>query len=186
MCFGCHFNICARHARGAEGSAAGGKETLAIVTETSIWATRVLATGGDQKKGDLAKLGDQKKGDLVTSDQKKGNPAISDQKMWELATYDQMKGEVGEYRSLLPDVDQDQLKAALSLEAMLPGIFPGKASILVEEKKEESVVNSKTCHSESHISEEGKESNVEKSAEVALPEYYPATNLPKNSVVDIV
>ena len=53
MCFGCHFNICARHARSDDAGAnagAGGKDTsLAIVTETSIWATRVLgASGGSE------------------------------------------------------------------------------------------------------------------------------------------
>ena len=165
MCFGCHFNICARHARGgaAEGSAAG-KETLAIVTETSIWATRVLATGGDLKKSDLATGGDLKKGDLATGDQKK------------------------EKRSLPPDdVDQEQqqLKAALSLESKLPGIFPGKASLI---EREESA-GSEKCHSESHLLEEGMESMVGKSAEGAPPglsQYYTTKNLPKKCGVDLV
>ena len=175
MCFGCHFNICARHARGgaAEGSAAG-KETLAIVTETSIWATRVLATGGDLKKSDLA-TGDQKKSDLATGgDLKKGDLATGDQKK--------------EKRSLPPDdVDQEQqqLKAALSLESKLPGIFPGKASLI---EREESV-GSEKCHSESHLLEEGMESMVGKSAEGAPPglsQYYTTKNLPKKCGVDLV
>ena len=183
MCFACHFNICAHHAREAEEYSAAG---LTIVTETSIWATRVLATSdqktrdlatGDQMKGDLATGGDHRKGDLATRDQKKGDLATRDQDLaardqdlatsdQDLATSDQKKSKVEEERSLLPEVEGEQLKA-LSLEAMLPGIFPGKASIIVEEKKEESVGG----------------------AEGALPDlsqYHPATNLPKNSVVDIV
>ena len=164
MCFGCHFNICARHARGGaeEGSVAAGKEpSLAIVTETSIWATRVLASSkGDQKR----------KGERATSAQ-----GASDHK-------EKKRGGIEEKSTLLPDrVDREreQVKAALSLEAKLPTIFPGKSSLIAEEAS----VGSETCHSKSRLVEEDTGSSERnKSAK-----YFTATNLPKSSAgVDIV
>ena len=84
MCFGCHFNICARHARGGaeEGSVAAGKEpSLAIVTETSIWATRVLASSkGDQKKrGERATRAPGASGLSSTSDHKEKLKEMKDE-----------------------------------------------------------------------------------------------------------
>ena len=172
MCFGCHFNICARHARGGaeEGSVAAGKEpSLAIVTETSIWATRVLASSkGDQK---------QQKGDPATCVQRASDPSSTtkDQKV-------KKRGGIEEISSLLPDrVDREreQVKAALSLEAKLPAIFPGMSSLI----EEDSSVGSETCHSKSRLVEEDtRSSERNKSAK-----YFTATNLPKSSAgVDIV
>ena len=169
MCFGCHFNICARHARGGaeEGSVAAGKEpSLAIVTETSIWATRVLASSkGDQKKrGERATRAPGASGLSSTSDRK-----------------EKKRGGIEEKSTLLPDrVDREreQVKAALSLEAKLPTIFSGKSPLI----EQEASVGSESCHSKSRLVEDTGSSERNKSAK-----YFMATNLPKRSAgVDIV
>ena len=170
MCFGCHFNICARHARGGaeEGSVAAGKEpSLAIVTETSIWATRVLASSKGGQKG---------RGEEATCVQ--GTSELSS-----TSDHEERKGGgIEEKSSLLPDrVDRERerVKAALSLEAKLPTIFPGKSSLIAEEAS----VGSESCHSKSRLVEEDTEgSERNKSAK-----YFTATNLPKSSAgLDIV
>ena len=170
MCFRCHFNICARHARGGaeEGSVAAGKEpSLAIVTETSIWATRVLASSkGDQK---------------TRAEEATRAPAASDMS----STSDHLerkRGGIEEKSTLLPDrVDREreQVKAALSLEAKLPTIFPGKSSLI----EEEASVGSQAYNSKSRLGEEDTGSSERnKSAK-----YFTATNLPKSSAgLDIV